>query len=233
MGEDEKNDQLNGENNTSSGSTDPNAGQDKGNQGNNNANVPSGNNDGKQDRTFTQEEVNRMMAKEKRQGKSSVYNELGIDPNDAESVELVKAILASRKKMSEGEAAAASNAELDQAKQRAIVAEAKAEAMMMGIQPKYVDDAVALALPKLTDDADLKTIVGELKQKYPIWAAASDDDDSSDGKNNANVGKKGTGSSISTGDKSQNNNDGAKGIGARLAASRRANKPKSSYWGKN
>lgn len=199
-----------------------NEGNDQGAaEGNNAGNVD----EGKQGKTFTQEDVNRMMAREKNQGRNSVYKELGIDPNDKKSIALVKALVESQKADENAEQNAASNAELEEANRRALVAEAKAQAMMMGILPKYVEDAIALALPKVTEEKDLKTVIGELKSKYPVWVKEDDDDKGS------SVGKKGTGSSIGSSD-SKNGKD-AKGIGARLAASRKNSKPKQSYWGNN
>ena len=190
------------------------------NENANNEGSESGNTDEKSGRTFTQEEVNRMMANEKRQGKNSVYKELGIDPKDKKAVAMVKAILESQK---DDETDEATNSEIDEANHRAMVAEAKAEAMMIGILPKYVEDVVSLALPKVTEEKDLKSVMRELKAKYPIWVKADDSDPN-------NKGKSGTGSSLGNSG-SKGGDDKSKGIGARLAASRKANKSKKSYWG--
>ena len=73
--------------------------------------------------------------------------------------------------------------------------------MQLGVQPKYVEDVVALALSKLTDDSDLKTIIGELKIKYPVWFEESEEDEKDDKKKDKKVGQKGTGSSIKDADK--------------------------------
>lgn len=178
--------------------------------------------DGQQSKTFTQEDVNKMMAKEKRQGRNSVYNELGIDPNDKKAIALIQALVASQKDEGEGQRGAEDSAAVEEANQRALVAEAKAEAMMQGILAKYVDDAVALALPKVDDDNDLKSVLKDLKAKYPVWCEPDE--------GSSNVGKRGTGSSISS--SSSNNGKKQESIGARLAASRKAGKPKQSYWGK-
>lgn len=181
-----------------------------------------GGSDSQQSKTFTQEDVNKMMAKEKRQGRNSVYNELGIDPNDKKAIALIQALVASQKDEGDGQQGAESSAAVDEANQRALVAEAKAEAMMQGILPKYVDDAVALALPKVDDDNDLKSVLKDLKAKYPVWCEPDE--------GSSNVGKRGTGSSISS--SGSNNGKKQESIGARLAASRKAGKPKQSYWGK-
>lgn len=172
------------------------------------------------DKTFTQADVTRMMTKEKKQGRNSVYNELGISPDDKETIAMVKAFVAAKS----GDNEEVDSEELQEARQRALVAEAKAEAMMQGVQTKYVDDLVTLALSGLEEDGDLKTVIGEFKTKYPVWFESSEEDD------DKKKAGKGTGSSISN---SKNEKKQEGGIGARLAAQRKSSAKKSSYWGKN
>lgn len=173
-------------------------------------------------RTFTQEDVTRMMTREKQQGRNSAFNELGIDPEDTKTIQLVKAIMAAQKQ--EEEPAVAPSSELIEAQHRADIAEAKAEAMMVGAQPKYVDDIVTLATAKLqnSDETDFKTVVSQIKEKYPVWFGASADDSS--------TGSKGTGSSIRTGTSAKATQSQQMSLGQRLAASRKASKPAKSFW---
>ena len=120
---------------------------------------------------------------------------------------------------------------ITEAEQRAAVAEAKAEAMMLGVKSQYVDDVVTLALSKMTDDSDIKTIIGEFKTKYPVWFGESEeDDDQKDDQGKKQTGQKGTGSSVKS-DKEKKGEEN-KGLGARLAAQRKTGTKKSSYWGK-
>ena len=49
------------------------------------------------EKTFTQKQVSSMMAKEKKQGAKSVYNDLGINPDDKEAIESIKKYIASQK----------------------------------------------------------------------------------------------------------------------------------------
>ncbi len=190
-------------------------------------------NDGKgnSEKTFTQDQVTRMMTREKNQGRNSVYKELGIDPKDSKMVNMFKAFVESQK--TEEEKAAEKERETQQktneAEQRAKFAEAKAEAMMLGVKAQYVDDVVTLALAKMTEDSDIKTIIGELKTKYSVWFGESEDDNK-DSKNKA--GQKGTGSSINNKSDKGDKGDANKGLGARLAAQRKSGSKKSSYWGK-
>lgn len=188
----------------------------------------------KAEKTFTQAEVNRMMAREKHQGVNSVYNELGIKPGDKKTLSAIKEYLASQKsdeqKALEAEAAQAS--EIAKANERAAIAEAKAEAMMIGVQTQFVEDATTLALAKVAaeDGTDIKTALGELKTKYPIWFGAAKDEPEDDKKDTgkSKVGQKGTGSSVKASEKDKGGE--AKSLGARLAAKKHGT-AKSTYWG--
>lgn len=184
---------------------------------------------GKSDKTFTQEQVNKMMTREKNQGRSAALKELGIDPKDSKMVAMVKALINSQKtdEQKAAEKDAENQTKMNEAEQRAQVAEAKAEAMMQGVKTQYVDDVVTLSLAKMTEDSDLKTIIGEFKTKYPVWFGESEDDKD---KNKGKTGQKGTGSSVKT-SKEDKGKDEWKGLGARLAAQRRGTGKKSSYWG--
>lgn len=197
-------------------------------------NNESGNDDSsdegaKEEKTFTQAQVNRMMTKEKNQGRNSVYNELGIKPGDKKTLAMIKSFIESQKtdEQKAAEAEQNSNKELEEANRKVIIAEAKAEAMMLGIKKQYVEDAVTLVISKIeNEETDAKTALGELKSKYPVWFEKDDD------KNQ--TGKKGTGSSVKT--KGGNGSSSKQGseeqsLGARLAAKRKSSS-KSSYWGK-
>src|SRR5574344_1983475 len=185
-------------------------------------------------KTFTQDQVTKMMTKEKNQGRSAALKELGIDPKDSKMVNMVKALIESQKsdEQKAAEKQSENQTKMNEAEQRAQVAEAKAEAMMLGVKTQYVEDVVTLALAKMTEDSDLKTIIGEFKTKYPVWFGESEDDDKGGtDKGKGKTGQKGTGSSVKNSDKAKKGEE--KGLGARLAAQRRGTGKKSSYWGNN
>lgn len=172
----------------------------------------------KKEKVFTQAQVNAMMAKEKRQGKNSALKELGIDPNDTKIVKLLQGVLKNE---------SPDNTEIDQkvaeAEQRAIIAEAKAESLKQGAQPAYVEDIVTLMLAKNNDDGlELNELVGEFKTKYPDWFKASEEDEKE-------KGGTGTGSTLKPNGKNSTSKE-TKGLGQRLAAQRKSNVPKKSYW---
>ena len=185
-------------------------------------------------KTFTQEQVSRMMTREKNQGRNAALKELGIDPKDSKAIAMVKALIDSQKtdEQKAAEKDAEAQRKTNEAEQRAQIAEAKAEAMMLGVKTQYVDDVVTLALAKMTEDSDLKTVIGEFKTKYPIWFGESEDDKGNGGKDKGKTGQKGTGSSVKTSKEDKGGKD-EKGLGARLAAQRKSSGKKSSYWGNN
>lgn len=180
------------------------------------------------EKTFTQRQVSAMMSKEKKQGREAAYREMGIDPNDAKMVSMFKAFIESQKtdEQKANEIAAQQAAKIAEAEERAKIAEAKAEVMQLGILPQYADDAVTLVLAK-SKDTDIKSVVEELKTKYPIWFNAS----ANGSDNNNSTGQKGTGSSVKNDNKGGSGNDN-KGLGARLAAQRRTQSGtnKKSFW---
>ena len=51
----------------------------------------------KSGKMFSQEQLNRMMTREKNQGRNAVYRELGINPKDSKAIAMVKALIESQK----------------------------------------------------------------------------------------------------------------------------------------
>lgn len=198
---------------------------DNDNNGTNASNTDDNKGGNKGGKLFTQKEVNRFTAREKEQGRNSVYKALGLDPKDKKTIEAVKSFVESQKteEQKNAEREAENNTKLLELEQRAMLAEAKAEIMALGVKGQFVDDAVTLALAKVNDDNDLKTVISSFKDKYPIWFKPSEEDKGS-------VGQRGTGSSVNN-SKETNNGKHKDGLGARLATQRRGKHKKSSYWG--
>lgn len=186
--------------------------QDDGKNNNVNNNTPG--------KTFTQEQVNKMMTREKRQGRNAVYRELGIDPKDTKTIELLQSIL----KNSNNQNTTEEDNRVAEAEHRAIVAETKAQALQMGAQPNFVDDIVTLAMNKIKDDedADAATVIGEIKTKYPAMFEKVQEEDKK------KSGKAGTGSAIDS--KTKPSSDKGS-FGQRLAQQRKSNNArKNSFW---
>ena len=195
-------------------------------------NNDSGATDGQaSERVFTQDEVSRMMAREKHQGRNAVYNELGIDPDDTSAVQMFKAFVEAQKTDDE------KRAEQDAKNQQAMndmtsklqKAEAKAILMQNGVSAEYVDDAVVIALSRVAadDSLDIETVAKDLKAKYSVWF---------EGKNNSSetqkqsTGKRGTGKPATGGNSNSTKKGEVSGIGKRLAETRKAQMPKKSFW---
>ncbi len=186
---------------------------------------------GSEEKTFTQDDVNRMMAREKKQGAQSVLNRLGIKKLDAGLEKEIKDYLESKKTdaQKQAEAAVNENKAIEEANNRALAAEIKAEAMQAGAQTQYVDDIVILIMAKASKESelDIETAISEIKTKYSVWFTSSSEEDAKGKKKS--VGEKGTGSSVSSGKDKQ---EKGKNLGERLAANRRKSSGKKSYWSK-
>lgn len=122
-------------------------------------------------KTFTQEEVNAMMAKEKNQGKLAILKELGVEDSKTakEALAKYKEYLDSQK--TEAQKLADDLKSQQEAKvsaeQKATILERKFEAVALGAPANAVDDIVALASTKVTETKDFKTALEEVKAAYP------------------------------------------------------------------
>jgi hypothetical protein len=181
-------------------------------------------------RTFTQEEVSRIMSKEKKEGRRAVYTTLGIDAKDKNLIEEVKQFIVS-KKNNGGESKSSKDDGIKETKlvddktilleQKLLIANTKAEAMKLGVRPEYVDDLVTLAMINIEDEDDVGEAVLALKSKYKVWFVEEEED------TNKAKKKQGTGSSF----KDKNKKDGEVSVGERLAKMRAEQIKKSSYFG--
>ena len=193
--------------------------------------------DKKKEKTFTQSQVNKMMAREKRQGKKSALKELGADgmtkEDIAEAPQFASVDIAEFKKWKESqktdaqkaaEKEALAKAEKEEFSERTRRAEVKAESLSAGVKSKYVDDVIVLAIAAMNadDDLDAEAAVEEVKKKHKSLfvpeSKKDDDTDEEDGKNKS--GSRGTGS-VGREDGNKNNK---KSMGARLAASKKSSK---------
>lgn len=168
-------------------------------------------------KTFTQDEVNTMMANEKRTARNAVLKELGYEVKDGkfkETMTTVKGILDSSKTQQQldQEAKTAAEERATTAEGKAATLQAQVDVMKAGVKPEYVDDVIAMLLPKVTEEKPLSKLLEEYKTKYPLWYGES--------------ASQGTGGSTNPPRKGGTNTEG---LGQRLA---KANKPatKSSYF---
>lgn len=142
----------------------------------------------KQERTFTQEEVNKMMAREKKQGKSSVLKSLGFKSEEEaqNAVKMLNTLLDLQKTPEDKANDKATKAEDEKkdAERRATAAENKLSCLMAGVDKDSVEDALAIALLKVSDDKSLDKVLEEMKKekKYSsFFGGGGDGSDSGTG----------------------------------------------------
>lgn len=194
--------------NKNSGAGNNPAGADDSKGGNNPA--------GEQPKTFTQEDVNRIAAREKQQGSASAYKELGFNSAD----EAKKAIEAWRKSDDDkkdeatkaNEAKAAAEKATADANAKALTLERKLAAIEAGVDPKNADDVVTLASAKTNDSTTFEAALEAIKKSYPSMFKASAGDNNGGTGNNSNGARGGGGK--------------AESLGKRLAEKRASSLPK-------
>lgn len=115
--------------------------------------------------TFTQEQVNAIAAREKSQGRSAVFKMFGVKDEKAakEQAEAFKKWQESQKDTEQKLKDAKANA--SDAEKRALAAEAKCACMAAGVQKESIDDALAIASLKVTDDKGLDAVLEEMKKE--------------------------------------------------------------------
>ena len=194
--------------------TDGGQGGDNGNQ----AGSGAAGSQGTGAKTFTQEDVNRMMANEKRTARSALLKELGYEVKDGkitETVATIKGILDQGKTQQQLDQEARTTAETNLAAERSknSALQARVDVMTAGVKPEFVADAIAMLLPQVTEQKPLSKLLEEYKTKYPAWYGESS-------------GSGGTGNSTKNG---RNTGGTQSGLGKRLAESNKS-AAKSSYF---
>ena len=206
--------QLFGENGENSGSEGAgNTAQQNGNQQNSNQNNQNADG-GAGEKTYTQAQVNVMLANEKRQGKQAILRALGIkDVNEGKS-KMQQQQQTNQQQLDEENQAAQllSNARQAQinAEARAQAAERKLSVLKAGVRPEFVDDVVYIATGKATDAEDFEEVVTAMKETHSFYFMQD---------NNSNQNNNGTGGNANF-KKQQQQQEQAGALGKRLAEQR-------------
>lgn len=173
-------------------------------------------------KTFTQEQLTAMMTKEKKEGRRAVLSSLGVKSEKElkDLVDLARQTLESS--LSDDEKNDKKNKELEdsisEAERRAMEAENKLACVLAGVDKDSIDDVIAIAKQRMTDDKKLEVVLGEMKKepKYNGFFKTNTDDAS------------GTGSDPDHLKRDSNKKDS---IGKRLAENQKRNaSKKSSYF---
>ena len=176
----------------------------------------------RQEKTFTQEQVNGMMAKEKNEGKKSVLKALGFGSEEEakKAIQLYNAMIESQKSEEEKakEAFEKSDREKEEYRIRAEEAEFKALCLEYGVDKDYVSDILAIAKLRVDDKKDMNKVLSEMQKdkKYSSFFQKQSEGTGSD------PGHSG-GSSSSTGDY-------GKKLAERMSGNRSENKKVSSFF---
>lgn len=128
-------------------------------------------NGGGSDKRFTQDEVNKLMSREKRKGRASLLRELGLNPEDKDAVSGLKKLLEEHQTDSEKKDKNLKDAQNTAAKEtsRANAAERKLSVLMAGCQKEYVEEVTTLAAAKVDEDTDFDKALEEVKKKFPTF----------------------------------------------------------------
>ena len=206
--------QLFGENGENSGSEGAgNTAQQNSNQQNSNQNNQNSDG-GAGEKTYTQAQVNVMLANEKRQGKQAILRALGIkDVNEGKS-KMQQQQQTNQQQLDEENQAAQllSNARQAQAnaEARAQAAERKLSVLKAGVRPEFVDDVVYIATGKATDAEDFEEVITAMKETHSFYFVQD---------NNSNQNNNGTGGNTNF-KKQQQQQEQAGALGKRLAEQR-------------
>lgn len=148
---------------------------------------------GGSDKTFTQEDVNKLLAKEKRKGRSSILRELGLNPEDKDAVAGLKKLMEEHQTDSEKKDNALKEAQDTATKEttRANKAEQKLKVLLAGCQKDFVDEVTAMALAKVDEDTDFDEALEAVKKKMPsCFGEAEEDPDNGTGRGQGHRKKK-------------------------------------------
>lgn len=141
---------------------------DKGKDGDQNQN----NNTGDNEKKFTQKELTDIAAREKKEGKNSVLKALGYKTQEEikQALDEYNKYLESKKteKEKDEESKKKTETEKNDALTRAEKAEQKLSVMLAGVNKESIDDALAIAVLKVTDEKSLDDVLEEMKgqKKY-------------------------------------------------------------------
>ena len=122
-------------------------------------------------KTFTQDEVNGLVAKEARKAQEKIFKDLGFEnfKSAKEGLQQLKEWKDSQKSEAEkqSEALATKEKELEQALSSQRLLEAKLSALTLGVNAESVDDVITLSARLVTDEVSIEDAIGQVLQKYP------------------------------------------------------------------
>lgn len=170
-----------------------NGGDDSGEE-NEDSNDDSDEDNKEDEKKFTQADLTATATKEKKQGRAAAFREMGFksEKEAKEQLEAFRKYQESQltpEQKTEAQIKQA-NADKSDAEKRAEAAENKLAAIQAGVKKDAVDDAVAIAMMKVTDEKSLEDVLAEMKtqSRYKGFFDGSEEEENGD--------KGGTGTSV-------------------------------------
>lgn len=127
-------------------------------------------------KTFTQEDVNGLVAKEAKKAQEKIFKDLGFEnfKSAKEGLQQLKEWKDSQKSEAEkqSEALATKEKELEQALSEKKNLEAKLSALTLGVNAESVDDVITLSARLVSDEVSIEDAISQVLQKYPQFGRA-------------------------------------------------------------
>ena len=164
--------------------------QDPNNQNQQNQNNQQQNSQNQQGTQYTQEQINTMMANEKRTARQALLKSLGIELKDGEkyedAIKRIKGTLDAGKTQAQLDAEAKTKAEgeRDEANKKVSALETKVAALSAGVKPEALDDVITLTQAKVLAGKTTEQALKELKAAYPVLFGEADKNNGTGNPNN-------------------------------------------------
>lgn len=174
-------------------------------------------NDSDKPKTFTQEQVNAMMSREKKEGKKAALAALGFK-NEADAKKVLAVINAMNDNQEDDKDKddKAKKTATDDVEKRIQMAENKASCFIAGVSKDSISDVIAIAMPKVTNEKSFESVLEDMK-KNPKYAGFFGQEERQKG---------GTGNDPGTGN-GRSNNDNKRDP----AKAKELRKPKKAFFG--
>lgn len=149
--------------------------------------------EGLEDKTFSQDDVNNVVAKETRKAQEKLFKELGIEDfeNAREGMEKFREWQESQKTDAEKQSEKLSNLEKSYADKTSENETLKAQvnAMKVGVNSESVEDVVTLAKNLVSEDVDMDAAIKQVIEKYPHFVTETEEKKDEEGKPLFSIGE--------------------------------------------
>ena len=158
---------------------------------------------GESGETFTQEQVNAIASREKSQGKAAIMKMFGVKDEKTAKAQAEEFKKWQESQKNTEDKLKDSEKNLSEAESRAAAAEMKLSCVMAGVNKDSVDDVLAIATVKVTDDKDLDAVLEEMKKepKYKGFFDSTNGGSNGTGSSAEHKGGAGTGATTNLGER--------------------------------